>query len=75
MSDLTEEDRRIRDYLLDSATQGKRYFRSRAIAEALGLSAKQVGARLPKLADEAEDVDIEKWGRSRSTTWKVEPQG
>jgi hypothetical protein len=38
------------------------------------MTAKQVGARLPRLAEESEDVDIEKWGRARSTTWRVTPQ-
>jgi hypothetical protein len=54
-------------------TRGKRYFRAKHIAEGIGLSAKQVGARLPKLAEETEEVDIEKWSRAKSTTWRVEP--
>lgn len=73
MSELTEEERRIAAYLHDSAARGERYFRARNIADALGLSAKQVGARLPQLADKVEQLDIEKWGRARSTTWKVTP--
>lgn len=73
MSDFTEEERRILDYLRESARRGQRYFRSKNIADALGLSAKQVGVRLPQLAEKSEDVEIEKWSRSRSTTWKVEP--
>ena len=73
MSDFTEEERRILDYLRESARRGQRYFRSKNIADALGLSAKQVGVRLPRLAEKSEDVEIEKWSRSRSTTWKVEP--
>jgi DNA-binding Lrp family transcriptional regulator len=71
MTDLSEEDRRILEYLRSSVSRGEAYFRSKNIAEQLGLSAKQVGARLPKLAEESEDVDIEKWGRARSTTWRV----
>lgn len=74
MTDLTEDERRIVAYLHDSATRGKRYFRSRNIADALDLSAKQVGVRLPQLAEKADDIDIEKWGRARSTTWKVTPE-
>ena len=73
MSDFTEEERRILDHLRESARRGQRYFRSKNIAEALGLSAKQVGVRLPRLAEKSDDVQIEKWSRSRSTTWKVEP--
>lgn len=73
MADLSEEDRRILEHLRRSVTRGEKYFRAKHIAEQLGLSAKQVGARLPKVAEESEDVDIEKWGRSRSTTWRVTP--
>lgn len=74
MADYTDEERKIVDYLRESAEAGERYFRSRTIADAIGLTAKQVGVRLPRLAEKSEDVDIEKWGRSKSTTWRVEPQ-
>jgi len=71
MTELSEEDRRILQYLRDSVSRGESYFRAKNIAKQLGLSSKQVGARLPKLAEQSEDVDIEKWGRARSTTWRV----
>jgi DNA-binding Lrp family transcriptional regulator len=71
MTDLSEEDRQILDYLREQVARGESYFRSRNIAEQLGLSSKQVGARLPKLDEETDDVEIEKWGRARSTTWRV----
>lgn len=71
MTDLSEEDRRILDHLRGRVGSGEAYVRAKHIAESLGLSAKQVGARLPKLAEASEEVDIEKWGRSRSTTWRV----
>jgi len=71
MTELTEEDRKILQYLRDSVARGESYFRSKNIAEQLGLSSKQVGARLPKLDEQSDDVEIEKWGRARSTTWRV----
>ena len=71
MSKFSEEDRRILDHLRESVSCGESYFRAKNIAAQLGLSAKQVGARLPRLAEEADEVDIEKWGRARSTTWRV----
>ncbi|WP_248518147.1 DUF7123 family protein [Salinarchaeum laminariae] len=74
MAQFTEAERRIVAYLHDSAARGERYFRSRNIAEALGLSSKEVGVRLPELDEKTEDIDIEKWGRARSTTWKVTPR-
>jgi predicted ArsR family transcriptional regulator len=73
MTDYTDEERRILAYLRESVSRGERYFRSKNIAEQLGLSSKQVGVRLPELAEKSEEVDIEKWGRSKSTTWKVTP--
>ena len=74
MTELSEEDERILSYLRDRAAGGKRYFRSKGIAEAIGLTAKQVGSRLPRLDEHSEDVDIEKWSRARSTTWRVTPE-
>ena len=75
MSEYTEEEQRILAYLTDSVTRGDRYVRSKTIADAIGLTAKQVGSRLPRLAEKSDDVDIEKWGRARSTTWRVTQQG
>jgi hypothetical protein len=72
MSDLDEEERRIVAYLRERVEGGDRYFRAKNIASSIGLTAKQVGSRLPHLSEKADDVDIEKWGRSRSTTWRVE---
>ncbi|SDK08954.1 hypothetical protein SAMN05216226_11747 [Halovenus aranensis] len=70
-ADLSEEDRQILDYLREQVSRGESYFRSKNIANHIGLSSKQVGARLPKLDEETDDVEIEKWGRARSTTWRV----
>jgi DNA-binding Lrp family transcriptional regulator len=71
MTDLNETDRKILDHLRESVSRGESYFRSKNIAQQLGLSSKQVGARLPKLDEESDEVEIEKWGRARSTTWRV----
>ncbi|SEH42372.1 MULTISPECIES: hypothetical protein [Halopenitus] len=71
MTEYTEEERRILAYLHDSASRGEQYVRSKTIADAIGLTAKQVGSRLPNLAEKSDEVDIEKWGRARSTTWRV----
>ena len=71
MSDLSEEERRIVTYLRESVSRGERYFRAKNIADAIDLTAKQVGSRLPRLAEKSDEVEIEKWGRARSTTWRV----
>ena len=73
MTDLTEDEQRILAHLSEGLSRGQQYFRSKNIADQLGLSAKQVGVRLSELAEKSEDVDIEKWGRTRSTTWRVTP--
>jgi prophage antirepressor-like protein len=74
MAEFSEEDERILGYLRESVSTGQRYFRAKNIADAIGMTAKQVGSRLPRLAEHNEDVDIEKWGRARSTTWRISPQ-
>ncbi|WP_254763783.1 DUF7123 family protein [Natrinema marinum] len=71
MTDYSDEERQILSHLRESAARGEQYFRAKNIADAIGLSSKQVGARLPLLAEKADEVDIEKWGRARSTTWRV----
>lgn len=73
MSELTEDDRRIVRHLRKLVTNGEVYVRSRQIADAVDLTANQVGTRLARLADTVEDFEIEKWSRSRSTTWRVRP--
>jgi len=71
MADFSEEERRILEHLRDQVAGGEAYVRAKNVAEHIGLSAKQVGARLPRLAEKTEEVEIEKWGRARSTTWRV----
>jgi hypothetical protein len=71
MTDFTDEDLRILAHLRESVAKGERYFRAKHIAAQIGLTAKQVGVRLPRLSEKSEDIEIEKWGRARSTTWRV----
>lgn len=70
----TSADRRIISHLRDRVAAGDRYFRSKRIAAAVGLSAKQVGVRMPHLGERTVDLEISAWGRSRSTTWHVTPR-
>lgn len=71
MAEFSEEEQAILEYLRERVSGGEGYFRAKGIAESIGLSAKQVGVRLPRLAEKADEVDIEKWSRARSTTWRV----
>lgn len=69
-SGLTDKQRRILTYLRDNA-DGRTYFKSRLIGRDLGLSAKEVGTNMHAIAEGEFDLDVEKWGYSSSTTWKV----
>mgnify|MGYP000094322656 FL=1 len=68
---LTPKQRRILDYLRDHADE-RTYFKSRLIGDELDLSAKEVGANMPAIEAGEFDVDVERWGYSSSTTWKVD---
>ncbi len=67
---LSEKQARILDYLHEHAGD-RTYFKSRLIAEDLGLSAKEVGANMSAVADAATELEVEKWGYSSGTTWMV----
>jgi hypothetical protein len=67
-SDLSEKQRRILSYLHTHDDQT--YFKSRLIGEELDMSAKEVGANMPAV-DGVDDIQVEQWGYSSSTTWKV----
>jgi len=69
-TDLTEKQRRILEFLRKHA-DGRTYFKSRLIGEELDLSAKEVGTNMPALRRGGFGLDIEKWGYSSGTTWKV----
>jgi hypothetical protein len=67
---LSEKQRTILQYLRTHADE-RTYFKSRLIGEELDLSAKEVGTNMTAIAGGEFDVDVEKWGYSSSTTWKV----
>jgi predicted ArsR family transcriptional regulator len=48
------------------------YLRARDIAEELDGSPKAVGQHLQQLQDDLVDLSLEQWGRSKSTTWRIE---
>jgi DNA-binding MarR family transcriptional regulator len=68
---LTPKQHRILEYLRDHADD-RTYFKSRLIGDELELSAKEVGANMPAIEDaDDHDLEVERWGYSSSTTWKV----
>jgi len=68
--ELSEKQRQILDYLRANA-EDQTYFKSRLIAEEVGLSAKEVGTNMTALVDTDVGPTVEKWGYSSSTTWQV----
>lgn len=69
---MTKEIRdRIVEHLKQGAKKRKHYFKSGKIAEALGLTAREVGHHMVIIGVEYPDVQVEKYSYSRSTTWKV----
>lgn len=68
--DLNEKQRKILAYLREKGAT-KTYFKSRNIGEALDMTAKEVGANMTAIQEGSVGIDVEQWGYSSSTTWKV----
>jgi len=59
-------------YLSERVEQeGTCYLKSRYIAEEIELSAKEVGAYLPRVDTASDSVTVEKWGYTNGTTWRI----
>ena len=70
--EMTKEER-LRSYLEQKAEDGEMYFKSKFIADEVGLSPKEIGALMVKIRDSASDLHVEKWSYTSATTWRVEP--
>lgn len=68
----SKEDR-LKAYLQEKAADGEIYFKSKFIADEVGLSPKEIGALMVKLKDSATDLQVEKWSYTSATTWRIEP--
>ncbi|HET7324062.1 MAG TPA: hypothetical protein VFJ06_07010 [Halococcus sp.] len=71
--DSNTKEQRLKAYLERNAADGELYFKSKFIADEVGLSPKEIGALMCKLMDTATDFDIEKWSYTSATTWRVAP--
>ena len=67
---LSDKQHDILQYLRANADE-QTYFKSRLIADELGMSAKEVGTNMTAIAEGEFDISVEKWGYSSSTTWMV----
>lgn len=70
MSNVTRQT--VRAYLVERADTEPTYLRARDIASELDGSPKAVAQYLSQLQDELSDISLEQWGRSKSTTWRIE---
>jgi CRP-like cAMP-binding protein len=68
------KEERLVSYLREKATNdgGELYFKSKFIADEVGLSPKEIGALMVKLKDSATEIRVEKWSYTSATTWRVE---
>jgi len=57
-SDEPSKEERLRAYLLEKAQDGELYFKSKFIADEVGLSPKEIGALMVKLRDSAREVVV-----------------
>jgi len=71
--DSASKEERLKEYLLSKAQDGDLYFKSKFIADEVGLSPKEIGALMVKLRDSASDLSVEKWSYTSATTWRIEP--
>lgn len=62
---------RILGYLKTGVAKGGRFFKAKYIAKDLGLSSKEVGTNLAILSDICDELEIQRWSYSNSTTWMV----
>ena len=64
--------RTVHAYLVETADTEPTYLRARDIASELDGSPKAVAQYLSQLQNDLTDVSLEQWGRSKSTTWRLE---
>jgi hypothetical protein len=62
---------RLERYLREKAADGEMYFKSKFIADEVGLSPKEIGALMVQLRDSAASIEVEKWSYTSATTWRV----
>ena len=67
----TSKQERLEHYLREQLQDGEYYFKSRFIADDVGLSPKEIGALMLQLKDSVPDLSIEKWSYTSATTWRV----
>jgi len=72
-TDEPSKEDRLKAFLTEKANNGELYFKSKFIADEVGLSPKEIGALMVKLKESASEIEVEKWSYTSATTWRVEP--
>ncbi|RXK47382.1 DUF7123 family protein [Halorientalis pallida] len=70
--ETASKEERLKAFLARKAEDGELYFKSKFIADEVGLSPKEIGALMVKLKDSASELEIEKWSYTSATTWRIE---
>jgi hypothetical protein len=70
--DDRSKEERLKEFLAQKAADGEMYFKSKFIADEVGLSPKEIGALMVKLKESAAELHVEKWSYTSATTWRVE---
>jgi hypothetical protein len=70
--DDRSKEERLKEFLAQKAADGEMYFKSKFIADEVGLSPKEIGALMVKLNESAAELHVEKWSYTSATTWRVE---
>lgn len=76
-SSPANKEERLHTYLHQQTAEGNGevYFKSKFIADDVGLSPKEIGALMCKLRDSVTELSIEKWSYTSATTWRVTTDG
>ena len=72
-TEADSKEERLKGYLREKAADGEMYFKSKFIADEVGLSPKEIGALMVQLRDSVSEIEIEKWSYTGATTWRVAP--
>ncbi|MFB6161233.1 MAG: hypothetical protein ABEJ61_08665 [Haloferacaceae archaeon] len=64
---------RLERHLRERAADGEFYFKSKFVADEVGLSPSEVGSLVADLRESATDLRIERWAYTNATTWRVAP--
>jgi len=70
---VDSKQQRLERYLREQLEGGELYFKSKFIADDVGLSPKEIGALMVKLKESTTEFTIEKWSYTSATTWRVTP--